>query len=48
MVEHFAACALQGVPPRYDALEAAANLAAIEALYASARGGGAAADVTPV
>ncbi|MFO8151098.1 MAG: Gfo/Idh/MocA family oxidoreductase [Trueperaceae bacterium] len=47
MVEHFGACALQGVAPRYDALEAAANLAAIEALYASARGGGVAVDVPP-
>ncbi len=47
MVEHFAACALQGEAPRYDALEAGANMAAIEALYASARAGGVAVDVAP-
>ena len=40
MVEHFSDCVLQGAEPRYSALEAAANLAAIEALYASARGNG--------
>lgn len=40
MVEHFAACVLRSESPRYDAREAAANLAAIEALYASARSGG--------
>ena len=40
MVEHFSDCVLQGAQPRYSALEAAANLAAIEALYASARGDG--------
>ena len=47
MVEHFATCVLQDAPPRYDALEAAGNLAAIEALYSSARGGGTAVDVAP-
>jgi predicted dehydrogenase len=40
MVEHFADCALLGRPPRYGALDAAANMAAIEALYRSARSGG--------
>ena len=40
MVEHFSDCVLQGAEPRYGALEAAANLAVIEALYASARGNG--------
>ncbi len=40
MVEHFAACAVQGTPLRYDALEAAANLSVIEALYTSASAGG--------
>lgn len=47
MVEHFATSVLHGTPPRYDALEAASNLSAIEALYRSARGGGTAVDVTP-
>ena len=40
MGEHFADCVLQKHQPRYSALEAAANMAAIEALYASARSGG--------
>jgi D-xylose 1-dehydrogenase (NADP+, D-xylono-1,5-lactone-forming) len=40
MVEHFHACVLQGTPPRYDAREAADNLAVVEALLASARQGG--------
>lgn len=40
MVEHFSECAVQGAPLRYDAAEAAANLAVIEALYRSARAGG--------
>ena len=40
MVEHFADCALHDRPLRYTALEAAHNMAAIEALYASARTGG--------
>ncbi|HET9027697.1 MAG TPA: Gfo/Idh/MocA family oxidoreductase [Trueperaceae bacterium] len=40
MVEEFAACLLTGAEPRYDAREAAANMAAIEALYRSARAGG--------
>ena len=39
MVEHFGDCVLNGRPPRYDALEAAANLRVIESLYASARAG---------
>ena len=46
MVEHFADCVLQGAEPRYGALEAAANLAAIEALYASARANGTPVQVT--
>jgi D-xylose 1-dehydrogenase (NADP+, D-xylono-1,5-lactone-forming) len=37
MVEGFADSVLNEEPPRYDAQEAAANLRAIEALYASAR-----------
>ena len=40
MVEHFADCVLHGRPLRYPAEEAARNMAVIEALYASARGGG--------
>ena len=40
MVEHFADCALHQRPVRYDALEAAANMTVIEALYHSARSGG--------
>ena len=40
MGEHFADCVLNGTEPRYGALEAAANMAAIEALYKSARNGG--------
>jgi len=40
MVEHVAACVLEGRRPRYDAVEAAANLRTIEALYGSARAGG--------
>jgi len=40
MVEHFADCVLTGAEPRYGAREAAANLAAMEALYWSARNGG--------
>lgn len=40
MVEHFADCVLAGTPARYDAREAAANLAVMEALYRSARAGG--------
>lgn len=40
MVEHFADCVISGKAPRYGAQEAAANMAAITALYASARGGG--------
>jgi predicted dehydrogenase len=42
MVEHFADCVLNDRDPRYPASEAAANMRAIEALYASARNGGAA------
>jgi predicted dehydrogenase len=40
MVEHFADCALSGRTPRYGIADAAANMRAIEALYASARAGG--------
>ena len=40
MSEHFADCVLNGSEPRYGALEAAANMATLEALYASARNGG--------
>jgi predicted dehydrogenase len=40
MVEHFADCVLHDRPFRYDALEAAANMRVIDALYQSARSGG--------
>jgi predicted dehydrogenase len=40
MVEHFADCVLNGEQPRYSALEGAANMRVIEALYQSARQGG--------
>jgi predicted dehydrogenase len=40
MVEHFADCILKGQPPRYSALEAAADMRVISALYRSARKGG--------
>ncbi len=40
MVEHFAACVVEGRPFRYPAREAALNMRAIDALYRSARGGG--------
>ena len=45
MVEHFADCVLTGSPPRYPASEAALNLRVMEALYRSARAGGAVVDV---
>ncbi|HJO03176.1 MAG TPA: Gfo/Idh/MocA family oxidoreductase [Acidobacteriota bacterium] len=41
MVEHFADCVLDDLPLRYDAGEAAQNMRVIEALYRSARRGGA-------
>ena len=40
MVEHFADCVLHDRPVRYPVTEATANMAAIEALYQSARLGG--------
>jgi predicted dehydrogenase len=40
MVEHFSDCVLNDRPLRYPAADAAANVAVIEALYESARGGG--------
>ena len=40
MVEHFADCVLNQAEPRYTAVEAAQNMRAIEALYASANLGG--------
>ncbi|MFI5311341.1 MAG: Gfo/Idh/MocA family protein [Gemmatimonadales bacterium] len=40
MVEHFADCVIHDRPVRYAAAEAAANMAALEALYESARSGG--------
>ena len=40
MVEHFADCVLHDREPRYPAVEAAANMRTIEALYRSARAGG--------
>ncbi len=45
MVEHFGAVVLDGAHMRHTALEAARNLAVIEALYASARAGGSAVPV---
>jgi predicted dehydrogenase len=41
MVEHFADCVRTGAAPRYGAREAALNMRTIEALYRSARAGGA-------
>lgn len=41
MVEHFSDCVQGRASLRYDALEAAANMAVIDALYRSARAGGA-------
>ena len=41
MVEHFADCVLTDSPLRYPATEAAMNMRVIEALYRSARAGGA-------
>ncbi len=41
MVEHFIECVRGHRQPRYSAVEAAANMRAIEALYQSARNGGA-------
>ena len=41
MVEHFARCVTEGRSPKYGALEAAQNMAVIEALYESARQQGA-------
>lgn len=40
MVEHFADCVLAGTQPEYGAHEASRNMAAIDALAASARSGG--------
>lgn len=37
MVNHFSRCVLADTPPRYSALEAARNMAVIDALYESAR-----------
>ena len=45
MVEHFADCVLNDLPVRYTAAEAARNMRVIEALYESARGGGAEVEV---
>jgi predicted dehydrogenase len=41
MVDHFAHCVANDTDVRYSAMEAAANMRAIEALYESARAGGA-------
>lgn len=48
MGEHFADCVLNGRKPRYSALEAAANMAAIEALYRSAHNEGKPVNVEPL
>jgi predicted dehydrogenase len=47
MVEHFAEAVQTGSPFRYEAEEAARNMAAIGALYRSARRGGAPVPVEP-
>jgi xylose dehydrogenase (NAD/NADP) len=47
MVEHFADCALHDRDPRFPASEAAANTRAIQALYRSAREGGAVVELAP-
>jgi predicted dehydrogenase len=41
MVEHFADCVLNDGTPKYPAEEASLNMRTIEALYRSARAGGA-------
>jgi predicted dehydrogenase len=41
MVEHFSECVLKREQPRFPAMEAAANMRVIEALYKSARNDGA-------
>jgi hypothetical protein len=48
MVEHFGDSVLLGHPLRYSALEAAANMAVIEALHRSARRGGQPVGIVPV
>lgn len=48
MVEHFADCVLYDRPVRYSALEAAANMRVITALYRSAAKGGAVVEVDRV
>ena len=45
MVEHFANCVLKDRPVRYTPMDAALNMAVIEALYESARNDGAVVDV---
>jgi len=47
MVEHFANCILNNIPPRYPPSEAAANMRVIDALYRSARKGGLPQDLSP-
>lgn len=47
MVEHFARCVREGRTPRWGVADAEANMRAIEALYRSARAGGAPVDVEP-
>ena len=47
MVEHVGDCVLHGTGPRYDAREAARNMAVIDALAASARDGGRPKTVAP-
>jgi len=47
MVEHFADCVIEGVPPRFAPAEAALNMRVIEALYRSAREGGVPVPVRP-
>jgi xylose dehydrogenase (NAD/NADP) len=48
MVEHFSECVLNRQPPRYGALEAAANMRVIEMLYLSAHTDGAWQTVLPL
>jgi predicted dehydrogenase len=48
IVEHFTECAVQRLQPRYNALEAAANMRVIETLYQSARCSGVWKSVLPL
>ena len=47
MVEHFANCVLNNIPPRYPPSEATANMRVIDSLYCSARKGGIPQNLSP-